>query len=587
MQNPAIRSAIRCRSAPASGGDSGTCSAARAYAVFLYRGTCFGRAAHASSHWRPPSTVGLLGPTGAAAGQANAWSGNPWRKAYLAVFLAATRTISKLTKAQRAQGRQGGQSSRWGAAGGASREAWAEKGADMPNRLAPNGVGMLIRCAREAAGRTREQQAHLLTVGHGGRIFDPDNLKRWETEKRLPSASSQVLISQVYGLALSEVRLAVARSRAARRDGVLIHQQDAAGAESGVPWDQLGTVSAISELVFGGGSVDRRAFVLTSAAALTASAEHWRRALSSRGELMPTGRRRINAKTVDHIDKRLDHLRHLDDELGGGELHEMAAAELALTTRLIRNATYTDATGSRLYAAAAEASRIVAWALFDAGRHASAERFFEAALRASATAGDSIVGAYAMSFQAIQCYSTGRPDTAIALLDTATSAVRGRATPRMTAMLAARTARAHSKHGDRGGCIRALNQARTALDRGPRPDDPATLYWVDQGEIEQIAGSCALELGEYAQAVRCFDAAMADYSGEEYPRTHAIYLARAAEAHLALGDLDRAVERATTAVACLGGVDSARSTSTLISMRGRLSAHREATVVRSFLDVTG
>ncbi|MEU3315806.1 hypothetical protein AB0940_24825 [Streptomyces sp. NPDC006656] len=48
---------------------------------------------------------------------------------------------------------------------------------------------------------------------------------------------------------------------------------------------------------------------------------------------------------------------------------------------------------------------------------------------------------------------------------------------------------------------------------------------------------------------------------EEFPRSHAIYLARAAETHLALNDLDAAVITAWQAATCLGSVDSARSSS--------------------------
>jgi|SRR5450755_2376449 hypothetical protein len=59
-----------------------------------------------------------------------------------------------------------------------------------------------------------------------------------------------------------------------------------------------------------------------------------------------------------------------------------------------------------------------------------------------------------------------------------------------------------------------------------------------------------------SQAIRCFDAAIAaDYRGDDqYPRSHAIYLARAAEAHLMLHDLDAALFPQVIAV----GITTAR-----------------------------
>jgi hypothetical protein len=158
----------------------------------------------------------------------------------------------------------------------------------------------------------------------------------------------------------------------------------------------------------------------------------------------------------------------------------------------------------------------------------------------------------------------------------------------MTAMLAARSARSHSKAGHRKACASLLHEARNALDHGPHPDDPDILYWVTYGEVEMIAGSSALDLGDYTQAIRCFNAAMqSDYRGDDqYPRSHAIYLARAAEAHLALRDLDAAIDQANHAVRCLGGVDSARSATAVKTLRARLAPHAASRPVRDFLDAT-
>jgi tetratricopeptide (TPR) repeat protein/transcriptional regulator with XRE-family HTH domain len=353
-------------------------------------------------------------------------------------------------------------------------------------------------------------------------------------------------------------------------------------------WDQDGTLAVLGVLL-DRGDMDRRAFVAASASTLPALASTWRSALGKRTALPPAGSRQISPSLVGHIDQRLDHLRHLDDELGSGDLAALARNELALIAQLLRAGRYTEQTGLHLYRLAAEASRQVAWDHFDQHHHATAQRFFELALRASATADDAVSGAYALSFMAVQCYSIGQGRQAVSLLETALAATRGVGTPRMTAMLAARSARALSKVGDRAACVRMLDQARDALDRGAHPDDPPTLYWVTEGEIEMIAGSCALDLGDPAEAIRRFDAAIgADYRGDEqYPRSHAIYLARAAEAHLALRDVDAAVSQAIHATRCLGGVDSARSTSTLAGLRAKLADHRDARVVRDFLEATG
>ncbi|MFJ1708732.1 transcriptional regulator [Kitasatospora sp. NPDC088346] len=328
--------------------------------------------------------------------------------------------------------------------------------------------------------------------------------------------------------------------------------------------------------------MDRRGFI-TAGLRLSASASNWSKALAD-------GRPEAVAEPgspglLAHMDERLNYLRRVDDELGSGEVLKQARGELSLAVKLIKARRYSGPAVDHLYRIASEASRQVAWCTFDQGRPGAAQRYFDASLRASAEANDAVGGAYAMSFAAVQCYSTGQPGRAVDLLDTARTQIKGRGTPRMEAMLAARTARALSKTGAEAATRRHLDLARAALDKGPRDDDPGFLYWVTYGEIEMIAGSSALDLGYPAQALRRFEAGMDAYPGDEdFPRSHAIYLARAAEAHLALYDLDAAIATARHAATCLGAVDSARSASELTGLCEKLAPHTAHPAVRDFLE---
>jgi len=357
------------------------------------------------------------------------------------------------------------------------------------------------------------------------------------------------------------------------------------------PWNRQGTLEVLSDQARGCG-VDRRSFVITSGAALAALLGHWRTTVTGQSEpsaataaVLRGGPPFGTSALFDHIGDRLEHLRHLDDELGSGQMARLARNELVLLTQLINAGGLPEHAEARALSLAAEAARQTAWSLFDSDRHAAAERYFETALRASATAVDVTAGAYAMSFQAVQHYTVGDPRDAVNLLTFAEESVAGRSTPRMRAMLAARKARALSKTGDRHAVTRALHHARELLERGPHDDDPPVLYWVTLAEIEMIAGSSALELHDPAAALHFFTAAAdADYPGDQqFPRSHAIYLARAAEAHLALHDLDAAVTCARHAARCLSAVDSARSDSALSGLRRKLAPHSASRTVRDFL----
>ncbi|WP_181785326.1 helix-turn-helix domain-containing protein [Streptomyces phytophilus] len=380
--------------------------------------------------------------------------------------------------------------------------------------------------------------------------------------------------------------VAAAYDRVLRTGGAFAKALEETGstAAGSVPWDPPESPTVLAGLL-NGSSVDRRS-VFSAGAALSVSASKWSEILGPTRPTTTPAPLADGPALLAHVDDRLDHLRHLDDELGSGDVHQLARSELSLIVKLIKSRRYNGRTLDHLHSMASEAARQVAWSAFDQGRPGIAQHFFDGSLRASADAGDPISGAYALSFAAIQCYSTpGHAHRAVSLLETARTQAKRKATPRMHAMLAARTARALSKAGTKKECAHQLHIARQALDKGPHDDDPKILYWVDMGEIEMIAGSAALHLGDPAEALRRFEAAMtAAYPGdEEYPRSHAIYLARAAEAHLALHDLDAAVATARHAARCLGSVDSTRSASELKGLREKLTPHIQHTAVRDFL----
>lgn len=382
-------------------------------------------------------------------------------------------------------------------------------------------------------------------------------------------------------------RLVEAYDEVLHGGGALVESFRQSQGMDSVPWTVDGTLTVLGQQL-DWGNVDRRSFV--TAALFPLMAKRWTTSVTTTHSPSGTSTRKIPLEPLlADIETRLANLWRLDDELGSKSVAALAYNELNLTAALIKQASYGEVTGRRMYTLAAEAARQVAWTQFDQDKPAKAAGFFETALRCSATASDPVTGAYAMSFAAVQAYSTpGAAREALDLLESATVGVRGRATPRMEAMLAARHARALSKLGDRKGCARMLDLARDRLDAGPRADDPPMLYWVTEREIEMIAGSSALDLGDPAEALRRFTAAAqaGQDADEEFPRSDAIYLSRAAEAHVGLNDLEAAVETARDATRCLGGVDSARSSTTLTKLRGKLEAFGDVPVVRDFLEQT-
>jgi tetratricopeptide (TPR) repeat protein len=418
-------------------------------------------------------------------------------------------------------------------------------------------------------------------LGFGAMATRREKVARWESGACAPEPTAQLAMASLHGVSPDAVReFGWPRWLLLAFDG----DQDVLAA----PWTLVGTVTSMTATVRGG-AVDRRGFLIATGSALAALTGDWAQATARAAPVTATGgRRRLTAPMVAHLEQRLDHLRRLDDSLGGRDLLRVAADEFELIGKLASGTLYDTATGRRLFSAMSEASRICGWLHFDQGYQAAAQKYYFTALRASATAGDPETGANVLAFMAIQAYSAGDPRDAVALGQAARQQVTRGTTPRVRAILHARTARALSKTPDgRAGCARELTAARDAVAAGPSDDDPAWSYWVTPAEIEMLAGSSALDLGDSRQALRCFDAARdADYNANGYVRDNALFLTRAAEAHLALGNVTEACGLASQALTQNTDIESARPAGAIASFRRQLKPYQSVPEARDFLELS-
>ncbi|MEV0035977.1 transcriptional regulator [Streptomyces sp. NPDC050804] len=425
----------------------------------------------------------------------------------------------------------------------------------------------------------RRLAAHHQQLGLGTMAGRPEKISRWKKGRSRPDRRATIAMADMLGVPLDQahslgwphwLQLAL------RDDRALIVS----------PWTPSGTVRAL-ELVGGPADMERREFVITGGtlAALLAS---WSAAAPATAVLASDRRPLINDDIVRLIEDRLATLRHLDDRIGSGQTYDLACAERRLIVHTLRNTSYSTATGRRLFAAAAEASRVSGWCAVDSGHPAQAQRHYLAALRSAGSAADPVVTANTLSFWAMLRYSTGDPAGALQLVDAAHRHAARTGSPRMTAVLHARASRAHARAGNTFASRRAEHAMFDTYERvGPPDDEPACVYWINRDELHGWAATNALDLRDPRRALTHHTAiAIARRTGahdQPHPRTAALRLAREADAHLALGDIDAAVHTADQAVQTLGGVASSRGTSLLTGLKNKLAAHKTP-LVKDFLE---
>lgn len=299
--------------------------------------------------------------------------------------------------------------------------------------MTPDGIGVLLRGRRERAGRTREEQADLLSAAQGGRWFDPENLKRWETEKRLPVSASHKVIAQAYGLSAEAVTAAVGASRRFR-NMTQEEQED---------------------------EVNRRGFIgAVAAVGITASVPSIAQAREG----------------IDHAlgragtDGDLAYLEAAFERHRGGyngRAPNRVLADMAADVGLLREVlARPHPAGDRadLARTAAGIAGLVAIIQHDRGDERDAYGWFTTAEKAARESGDTRMRAWVLARHAMVPLNYHAPAAAARIAATARRAA-GLQPTAAGALAAAVSARALAALGDQRGAVRAIADARNLAER--------------------------------------------------------------------------------------------------------------------------
>ncbi|MGW3201921.1 transcriptional regulator [Streptomyces sp. NPDC001118] len=370
--------------------------------------------------------------------------------------------------------------------------------------LCPDGIGLLLRSIRDATGRTREKQAEYLNT-LGGPYVDPENIKRWETEKRLPVPYWHELLSRGYGLPVESIRRAIAASRQYRRAAgaaaLLLDQED----------DDMNRRSA----VFG-----------TAAIAAGIATDPWGRLAAA------VSRPRVDDEAAQELLRKTAELFTTEEHLPARLLARRLATHLETLTALIPGAGRHE---KALTVAAAETAALAGWAAFDQGDHEDALNYYETAALAGREAGHPPAVALAMGYASY----AAAPDRAREMLRTAQDHVKGRQYAAARSWLAARESEEAAGIGDRDGAVRALDRAVTAFEY----TEPGELPWMSfyrQARVDSFTLSTYAKL-RHPDLTEAADAAL-DHLGDDDSKVRIAVLHDVANGYAVAGEIEPAVE---------------------------------------------
>ncbi|MFF1447021.1 regulator [Streptomyces sp. NPDC058274] len=279
-----------------------------------------------------------------------------------------------------------------------------------------------------------------------------------------------------------------------------------------------------------------------------------------------------------------DLFRSLDHAYGGGHARQALVRYLEHEAEPMLRGTYGEQTGRRLFAAAADLTRLAGWTSYDIAAHGLAQRYYVQALRLAQAAGDRAYGSYVLVTMSRQAIYLGHGREAVQLARVAQQGVGSSAPPVMQAMLHSVEARAHGVLGEVRACTASLVRAERALEAArPADDVPHWARFFDEAQLADDFGHCHRDLQQYRVAAQHAERSL-QLRAPGYARSRLFCRVVLATARLGLGELDQACQLAAEAAGQAAEMRSVRAVEYVRDFERRLEPYRDAAPVRGYRD---
>ncbi|MFP1623984.1 regulator [Streptomyces sp. 5K101] len=276
--------------------------------------------------------------------------------------------------------------------------------------------------------------------------------------------------------------------------------------------------------------------------------------------------------------------RALDHAYGGGHARQALVRYLEHEAEPMLRGTYGEALGRRLFAAAADLTRLAGWTSYDIAAHGLAQRYFVQALRLSQAAGDRGYGSYVLVTMSRQAVYLGHGREAVQLTRVAQQGVGAAAPPLVQALLNAAEARGHGVLGETRACNAALARAERALESArPGDDVPHWARFFDEAQLADEIGHCHRDLRQYRSAVQHAERSL-QLRAPAFARSRLFCRVVLATARLGLGELEQACALGAEAALQASEMRSARASEYVREFERRLEPYRDASPVRTYRD---
>ncbi|GLW51080.1 hypothetical protein Stsp02_67410 [Streptomyces sp. NBRC 14336] len=276
--------------------------------------------------------------------------------------------------------------------------------------------------------------------------------------------------------------------------------------------------------------------------------------------------------------------RTLDNMYGGGHARQALVRYLEHECEPMLRGTYGEQTGRRLFAAAADLTRLAGWTSYDIAAHGLAQRYYVQSLRLAQAAGDRAYGSYVLVTMSRQAVYLGHGREAVQLARVAQQGVGTNASPTVQALLHAAEARGHGVLGEVRACTASLVRAERALEAA-RPGDevPHWARFFDEAQLADEFGHCHRDLQQFRAAAQHAERSL-QLRAPAFARSRLFCRVVLASARLGLGELDQACALAVEAAGQAAEMRSVRAVEYIKDFERRLEPYKDAAPVRGYRD---
>ncbi|MFE2518294.1 regulator [Streptomyces mirabilis] len=276
--------------------------------------------------------------------------------------------------------------------------------------------------------------------------------------------------------------------------------------------------------------------------------------------------------------------RALDHAYGGGHARQALVRYLEHEAEPMLRGAYGEQTGRRLFAAAADLTRLAGWTSYDIAAHGLAQRYFVQALRLSQAAGDRAYGSYVLVTMSRQAVYLGHGREAVQLARVAQQGVGSSVPPVVQALLHSVEARGHGVLGEVRACTASLVRAERALESARAGDEaPPWARFFDEAQLADEFGHCHRDLQQYRAAAQHAERSL-QLRAPGFARSRLFCRVVLASARLGLGELDQACQLGAEAAGQAAEMRSVRAVEYVRDFERRLEPYRDAAPVRGYRD---